>query len=512
MSVQLERLSENSVKLTVEVSAEEFDLALDKAFQKVVKEVKADGFRPGKMPKNIFINRYGWASLYNDALQFVFEDTYPKAIVEAKVYPTDEPKVDLDFASLEKGKGFTYTAEVDVWPEVRLGEYKGIKVKPLSTKVSKKDVDEAVKKVLDAKVENVVKETAAVKGDTVVIDFEGFVDGVAFEGGKADNYPLELGSNSFIPGFEDQLIGATTGANVDVNVTFPKDYHESLAGKDATFKVTVHEVKGKVYPELNDELVQELEIKGVETVDAYLAHVKEELKQQKEQAAENNFVNTLIETVCKNSYAEFPQSLIDGEVANQVKRIEDQAKQYHMPVEVLLQYSGIASMDDFKKSAEEYARKSFLQELVIDKIMELENVQATEEEIEAEYVKVAGGDNKKLYELKKQYRPSQIAYQIKANKVVEILKANAVTKAEKAETKEEKPATKKAPAKKAPAKKVAAKEEKPAAKKAPAKKAVANEEKPATKKAPAKKAVANEEKPAAKKTTTKKATTKKAEK
>ena len=154
-------------------------------------------------------------------------------------------------------------------------------------------------------------------------------------------------------------------------------YHESLAGKDATFKVTVHEVKGKVYPELNDELVKELEIKDVETVDAYLAHVKEDLKKQKEQAAENHLVNSLIEAVCKASYAEFPESLINGEVENQVKRVEAQAKQYNMPVEVLLQYSGVANMEDFKKGAEDYARKSFLQELVIDKIMELENVVAT---------------------------------------------------------------------------------------------------------------------------------------
>lgn len=281
MSVNVERLSENSVKVTVEVSAEEFDQALDKAFEKVVKDVKADGFRPGKMPKTIFIQRYGWSSLYQDALQFVFESTYPKAVMEAKVFPTDEPKVDLDYSSLEKGKGFTYTAEVDVWPEVHLGEYKGIKVKPLSTRVLKKDIDEEVKKVLDTKVENVIKDTPAENGDTVVIDFEGFVNGVAFDGGKADNYPLELGSKSFIPGFEDQLIGAKSEDEVEVNVTFPKDYHESLAGKDATFKVKVHEVKGKVYPELNDELVKELEISGVQTVDAYLDYVKADLKEKR---------------------------------------------------------------------------------------------------------------------------------------------------------------------------------------------------------------------------------------
>ena len=253
MNANLERLSENSVKLTVEVSAEEFDKALDLAFEKVVKEVKADGFRPGKMPKNIFIQRFGWASLYNEAIQYAFEETYPLALQQTKVYPTAEPKVDLDFASLEKGKSFTYTAEVDVWPEVHLGEYKGLKVKPLSTRVTKKDVEAEIKHMLESKVENVIKDGPAENGDTVVIDFEGFVDGVPFEGGKAENYQLELGSKAFIPGFEDQLIGAKSEQDVEVNVTFPKDYHASLAGKAALFKVKVHEVKGKEYPELTDE-------------------------------------------------------------------------------------------------------------------------------------------------------------------------------------------------------------------------------------------------------------------
>ena len=359
--------------------------------------------------------------------------------MEAKVFPTDEPKVDLDYSTLEKGKGFTYIAEVDVWPEVHLGEYKGIKVKPLSTRVLKKDIDEEVKKVLDTKVENVIKDTPAENGDTVVIDFEGFVNGVAFDGGKADNYPLELGSKSFIPGFEDQLIGAKSDDEVEVNVTFPKDYHESLAGKDATFKVKVHEVKGKVYPELNDELVKELEISGVETVDAYLNYVKADLKKKKEQEAESHLVNSLVDAVCKASYAEFPKSLIDSEVKNQVKRVEEQAKQYKMPVEVLLQYSGMASIDDFKKNAEDYARKSFLQELVIDKIIELEKIEASNDEIEAEYKKIAGVEDQdkdadqKIAQVKKQYRTNQVAYQVKANKVIELLKANAITKTQKSE-------------------------------------------------------------------------------
>lgn len=439
MSVNVERLSENSVKITIDVTTEEFDVALDKAFAKVVKEVKADGFRPGKMPKTIFIQRYGWESLYNDALQFVFEETYPKAIMEAKVYPTNEPKVDLDFSTLKKGSGFTYTAEVDVWPEVHLGEYKGIKVKPMSTRVTKKDVDAEVKKVLESKVENVIKEDPAEKGDTVVIDFEGFVDGVAFEGGKGENYSLELGSNSFIPGFEDQLIGTKTDDEVDVNVTFPKDYHANLAGKKAVFKVKVHEVKQKVYPELNDDLVKELDIKGVETVDAYLEYTKGQLKKNKTTVAENHMASALLEAVCKNSYAEFPESLIQSEVEYQVKNVEKQAKQYNLPVDVLLQYSGIQSIDDFKKGAEENARKSFLQELVIDEIIKLENIVATAEEIENQYRGLAGVKDeddeatiaKKIANAKKQYKENQVAYRIKADKVIELLKKNAITKEEK---------------------------------------------------------------------------------
>ncbi len=442
MSVKLERLSENSVKLTVEVTAEEFDAALDKAFTKVVKEVKADGFRPGKMPKNVFIARYGWESLYNDALQFAFEETYPVAVGEAKVYPTSEPKIDLDFSTLKKGSSFTYTAEVDVWPDVHLGEYKGIKVKPLSTRVTKKDVDAEVKKVLDGKVENVIKESPAENGDTVVIDFEGFIDGVPFEGGKGENYSLELGSKTFIPGFEDQLVGTKTDDEVDVNVTFPKDYHASLAGKAAVFKVKVHEVKQKVYPELNDDLVKELEIKGVETVDAYLEHVKEELKNKKKAEAENHMVSSLLDAVCEKSYAEFPNSLIQSEVEYQVQNVEKQAKQYNLPVEALLQYSGVQSMDDFKKRVEENSRKSFLRELVIDEIAKVEEIKPTDEEIENKYAEIAGvkpeDDEKakkaKVEKVKKQYQVSQIAYSIKANKVIEFLKANAITK----ETKETK--------------------------------------------------------------------------
>lgn len=433
MNAKCERLSENKVKFTIEITAEEFDQALDKAFEVEVKKVKVDGFRPGKMPKNLFLQRFGIESLYQEALDEVFNQTYPKAVVESKVIPTAEPVIDLDYKNLKQGSGFTYTAEVDIWPDVHLGEYKGLEVTELSKEVTQNDIDEKIKKVLADKIENVVKEGAAEKGDTVVIDFEGFIDGVAFEGGKGENYPLELGSGSFIPGFEDQLIGKKQDDEVDVNVTFPENYQADLAGKAATFKVKIHEVKMQVVPELTDDLVKELEIEGIETVDAYTNHLKEELATEKAKASENDLNNQLITAICKASYAEFPDSLIQNGVNQEVNRVEQQAKQYNIPVELFLKYSGIASMDDFKKNVEEYVRKSYLRDLVIEKIIEKENLAATDEEIEAEYKKLAeerkGQDiNQALKQVKKQYRKEDINYHLCSLKVLEILKANAVIK------------------------------------------------------------------------------------
>ena len=427
--VKVERLSENRVKLVVTVSAEQFDLALDAAFEKVVKDVKVDGFRPGKLPKSIYISRFGWKSLYNEGIEFAFQSTYGMALQEAGVYPVDDPKVDLvDPAAIEKGKSFDYTVEVDVWPNVHLGEYKGVKVKKQSTRVLKKDVEAYINNVLKGKAENIIKEGAAELGDTVVIDFEGFVDGVAFEGGKGENYSLELGSNSFVPGFEEQLVGAKSEDEVEVKVTFPENYHADLASKDAVFKCVVHEVKTKEVPTLNEEFVKELELENVNTVEEYQEYVKNLLKDQKAQAAEQQFEQDCIEAVLKNSYAEFPQSLINQAVERNVQRIEEQAKQYQLPVEVLLQYYQMGSLEDFRKVSEEQVRKEFLQELVFEEIIKLENIEASQEELEAKYLEIAGGDQAKVKQVKKQYRESQVSFHIKTLKAVELVKANAVTK------------------------------------------------------------------------------------
>ena len=427
--VKVERLSENRVKLVVTVSAEQFDLALDAAFNKVVKDIKVDGFRPGKLPKSIYISRFGWESLYNEGIEFAFQATYPMALREAEVYPVDDPKVDLvDPAAIEKGKSFDYTVEVDVWPNVHLGEYKGVKVKKQSTRVLKKDVEAYIQNVLKGKAENVIKEGAAELGDTVVIDFEGFVDGVAFEGGKGENYSLELGSKSFVPGFEEQLVGAKSEDNVEVKVTFPENYHANLASKDAVFKCVVHEVKTKVVPELNDDFVKELEIENVNTVEEYQEHVKALLKEQKAQAAEQQFEADCIEAVLKNSYAEFPQSLINQGVEREIQRVAAQAKQYGLETEMLLQYFGFENMDDFKKKSEENVKTEFLRELVFEEIIKLEGITCTPEELEAKYLEIAGGDQSKVKQVKKQYSEAQVSFHINSFKVVDLIKSNAVTK------------------------------------------------------------------------------------
>ena len=424
--VKVEKLSENRVKLTITVSKEEFDTALDKALDEQIKKVKVDGFRPGKMPKSMYISRFGWESLYEEGLNQAINATYYPALAEASVYPTSNPKIDLvDFGSIKKGEPFDYTAEVDIWPEVHLGAYKGLNVKKDNVRVTKKDVDEEINKVLKNKTENIIKDGEAVMGDTVVIDFEGFIDGVAFEGGKGEKHPLELGSNTFIPGFEEQLVGVKAGDEKDVNVTFPTNYNEALAGKDATFKCKVHEVKYKEVPTLTDEFVEDLEIDNVKTVEEYQEHIKKELKERKTKEADRKFENDLLEAVLSSSYAEFPESLINNEVERSVKDVEAQAKQYQLDVNTLLSYYGISSIDEFKKQSEERLRRQFLQELVFDKIITEEKIEASNDEIEAKYLELATS-KEKLEETKKNYREDQIAYQIKIEKAMELMKNSVV--------------------------------------------------------------------------------------
>ena len=432
MNANLERLSENSVKLTVEVSAEEFDKALDLAFEKVVKEVKADGFRPGKMPKNIFIQRFGWASLYNEAIQYAFEETYPLALQQTKVYPTAEPKVDLDFASLEKGKSFTYTAEVDVWPEVHLGEYKGLKVKPLSTRVTKKDVEAEIKHMLESKVENVIKDGPAENGDTVVIDFEGFVDGVAFEGGKGENYDLTIGSNTFIPGFEDQLVGANTGDHVEVKVTFPEEYQaKELAGKEAVFQCDVKKIETKEVPELDDEFAKD--VSEFDTLAEYKEDVKKNLTEKKEKEARTAKENAAVDKAIENAQMDIPDLMIQTQCRQMMDDFARRMQQQGLSMDQYFQFTG-QSMDKMMEDMKPQALKRIQTRLVLEKIAETENTQPSEEEITEEIQKMADAykmEADKIREAIGEDGIEQLKKDLSVQKAVTLI-ADAAVEAEKA--------------------------------------------------------------------------------
>ena len=386
--VKVERLSENRVKLVVTVSAEQFDLALDAAFNKVVKDVKVDGFRPGKLPKSIYISRFGWESLYNEAIEFAFQATYPMALREAEVYPVDDPKVDLvDPAAIEKGKSFDYTVEVDVWPNVHLGEYKGVKVKKQSTRVLKKDVEAYINNVLKGKAENIIKEGAAELGDTVVIDFEGFVDGVAFEGGKGENYPLTIGSGAFIPGFEEQLVGAELEKEVEVNVTFPAEYHApDLAGKEAVFKCTVHEIKVKEMPELDDEFASE--VSEFDTLEEFKADLKAKLVAQKEAEARRAKEDAVVEKAVANATMEIPEAMIATQANQMAQEFAQRLQAQGLSVEQYFEFTGLTAekmLDELKPQAV----KRIQTRLVLEAIAKAEGFVTTEEKFEAEIAKMA---------------------------------------------------------------------------------------------------------------------------
>ena len=326
MTAKWEKLEANVGLLTVEVEASEVDKGLDAAFKKVVKTINVPGFRKGKLPRPIFEQKFGVEALYNDALDVILPVAYGKAIEEVGIEPVDRPEVDVE--QMEKGKTLIFKAKVTVKPEVKLGEYKGLEVEETDATVTEEDVQAELTKLQERQAELVVKEDGTVeKGDTAVIDFEGFVDGVAFEGGKGENYSLEIGSGTFIPGFEDQLIGVEAGAEKEVEVTFPEEYHaEELAGKKAIFKVKLHEIKGKELPALDDEFAKDVD-EEVETLDALKAKTKERLETERANEAETVLRDALVEKAAENAEVEIPEVMFDSQVYRMVKDFEQRIAQ-----------------------------------------------------------------------------------------------------------------------------------------------------------------------------------------
>ena len=387
MSVKWEKQEGNTGVLTVEVEEVKVKDGLDKAFKKVVKEINVPGFRKGKMPRKMFEQRFGTESLYQDALDFILPDAYAAAVEEAGIDPVDRPEIDI--VKMEQGENLIFTATVTVRPEVTLGDYKGLEISKQDTDVTDEEIEAQLKEQQTRLAELVVKEkTAIVDGDTAVIDFEGFLGEEAFEGGAGEDHSLEIGSGSFIPGFEEQLIGLKTGEQKDVVVTFPEEYHAAeLAGKEATFKVTVKEVKGKELPELNDELAKEIDSE-VEGIEALRTKLKEKTAEDKKNAAETAVKDELVEKAADNATIDIPQAMIDAEVDRMLNDFTQRLTSQGMNLDLYYQFSG-QDEKALRTQMIEDAQKRVKVSLTLEAISEAEGITATEEEINSEIEKMA---------------------------------------------------------------------------------------------------------------------------
>lgn len=387
MSAKWEKLEVNRGVLTVEVEADKVNEGLDAAFKKVVKQINVPGFRKGKMPRQMFEQRFGVESLYQDALDFILPEAYAAAVEEAGIEPVDRPEIDVE--QMEKGQNLIFKATVTVKPEVKLGDYKGLEVEAVNTEVTEEDVNNELTRMQERFAELVVKEDGKAElGDTVVIDFEGFVDGEAFEGGKAENYSLELGSNSFIPGFEDQVVGLEAGQEKDIEVSFPEEYHAAeLAGKPAVFKIKLHEMKTKQLPELDDEFAKDAD-EEVETLAELKEKTKKSLEESKKQEAENAVRDAVVEKATANAEIVIPEVMVENELDQMMKEFEQRLQMQGMNLELYFQFSGqdeAALKGQMKEDAEKRVRMN----LVLDAIVKAENINVTDEEVDAEIAKMA---------------------------------------------------------------------------------------------------------------------------
>ncbi|GIP39165.1 trigger factor [Paenibacillus sp. J31TS4] len=390
MKASWEKIEKNQGVLTVEVEAERVNAALDKAFKKVASRVNVPGFRKGKVPRQIFESRFGVESLYQDALDILLPEAYIEAVDEAGIEPIDRPEVDVQ--QLAKGQALKFTAKVDVKPEVELGEYKGLEVTERSSEVSEEEINNELEQLRKRHAElTVVEDGAAEEGDITVIDFEGFLDGEAFEGGKAENYSLELGSNSFIPGFESQVVGMKKDEEKDLDITFPEDYHsEELKGKQVVFKVKVHEIKRKNLPELDDEFAKD--VSEFETLDEYKEDLKKNLQERKEQNNRVELENELVDKAAANATVEVPDVLVENEISTMMKDFENRLRMQGLTIDMYFQFSGqdeAALKEQMRGDAEKRVRNN----LVLEAIASAENLSASDEDVDAEIEKMA-----KLYQ------------------------------------------------------------------------------------------------------------------
>ncbi|KRM90773.1 trigger factor [Liquorilactobacillus cacaonum] len=435
MSAKWEKQGENTGKLTFEISQEKIKEGLNVAFDRVKKDLNVPGFRKGKVPRQIFNRMYGEEALYQEALNVLLQDAYSDAVEETNIKPVGQPNVDVE--SLEKGQPWVLTAEVSVEPEVELGDYKGLEVTPHSTRVLVSDVDAKLEELRQQQAELVLKEDeAAQNGDTVVIDFEGKVDGVAFDGGKAENHSLELGSNSFIPGFEDQLVGHKTGEEVAVTVTFPEDYQaEDLQNKEAVFDVKIHEIKSKQLPELDDDFAKDVD-EEVDTLEELKAKIKDEIKEQKVTDAKAKIQDEAIDIAVENAkIGKIPAEMIEEDVHRQIDQYMAGMQQQGIDAKMYYKITG-TSEEDLHKQFEKDSEKRVKTNLVLEAIVAKESIEISEAEIEKEVKNLAGQYGMEESVVRSALSDDMLKHDIAVRKVVEEIADSAKQTREKKETDE----------------------------------------------------------------------------
>ena len=386
MSLQVEKLEKNMAKLTIEASAEDLEKAIEKAYQKQKKQISIPGFRKGKVPRQMVEKMYGKAVFYEDAANELIPDAYEKALEECEEDIVSSPKIEV--TQIEAGKPFVFTATVALKPEVKLGKYKGVKVDKIDVEVTDADVDAEIDKEREKNARNITVEDRAVKdGDITTLDFEGFVDGVAFDGGKGENYPLTIGSGAFIPGFEEQLVGAEIGKEVEVKVTFPEDYQaENLKGKDAVFKCTVKEIKEKQLPELDDEFAGE--VSEFDTLAEYKEDVKKTLTEKKQKDAKNAKENAAVDAAVAVCEMEIPEAMLETQQKQMLDEFAQRISMQGLTMEQYFQFTGSSYQQMFEQ-VKPQAEERIKARLVLEAIAKAENLEATEEEYEKELQNMA---------------------------------------------------------------------------------------------------------------------------
>ena len=392
----MEKIEKNKVKLTFSVDAARFEEGMQYSYNKNKSNIAVQGFRKGKAPRKLIEAQYGKAVFYDDAINFVMPEAYETAVKENNLDVVSRPEIDV--TAIDEN-GVSFTAEVYTKPEVKLGDYKGIEVEKIDHTVTDEDVDKDIEATQKKNARLITVDDRAIEnGDIAVIDFEGFVDGVAFEGGKGEDYPLTIGSGSFIPGFEEQLVGAETDADVDVKVTFPEEYHaENLAGKDAVFKVKVKEIKKRELPELDDDFASE--VSEFDTMDEFRADVRKKLEEAAENKAKVETENAVIDKVIENAEFDLPDAMVETQIDNSVRDFAQRLSYQGMNLDMYMQYTGM-TMDALRAQFAEQAKKQLSGSLVLEAIQKAEGIEAGPEEVELELVDMSKKYNMELDKLK----------------------------------------------------------------------------------------------------------------